>query len=111
MNCVTIHLWLDDLSERLYGPNKQKNKSFNMITGINESISLVKHFLCVCRCTLHHSVQRGINPPPPKKTPSRPFFAKPPPLNLKTVSAPPLLTFPPYFLVFHELPPPSPPPP
>ena len=78
MNCVTIHLWLDDLSERLYGPNKQKNKSFNMITGINESISLVKHFLCVCRCTLHHSVQRGINPPPPKKTPSRPFFAKPP---------------------------------
>ena len=91
MNCVTIHLWLDDLSERLYGPNKQKNKSFNMITGINESISLVKHFLCVCRCTLHHSVQWGINPPPPKKKPSPPihfphiywFFMNSPPPKKK----------------------------
>ena len=106
MNCVTIHLWLDDLSERLYGPNKQKNKSFNMITGINESISLVKHFLCVCRCTLHHSVQWGINPPPPKKKPSPPFFAKPPSFKSENCLSPPFRHFPHIYWFFMNSPPP-----
>ena len=43
----------DDLSGRIFVPNKTKDvnvKVFNTIAGINESKSVVKHVSCNCKC-------------------------------------------------------------
>ena len=62
-NCTT----LNDLSNKVYVPNKTEDLNlsvFNMITGINESKILRKHILCECKCKLDgqklNSIQSGI---------------------------------------------------
>ena len=59
---------VDDLSAKIYVPNKTKDvnlKAFNLITGINEAKTLVKHISCDCRCkfnrTTCNSVQKWNN--------------------------------------------------
>ena len=60
-NFTTIHLrlnvgscnTLNDLSNKIYFPNKTENLNlsvFNMITGKNESKTLTKHISCECKC-------------------------------------------------------------
>ena len=47
--CSTIN----DLWSKICVPNKKKDRNlnvFNMITGINESKTLIKHISCNCRC-------------------------------------------------------------
>ena len=44
---------LNDLSNKVYVPNKTEDLNlsmFNMITGINESKTLTKHISCECKC-------------------------------------------------------------
>ena len=44
---------LNDLSNKVYVPNKTKDLNlsiFNMITGTNESKTLTKHMSCKCKC-------------------------------------------------------------
>ena len=44
---------LNDLSKKVCIPNKREDLNisvFNMITGINESKTLTKHFSCECKC-------------------------------------------------------------
>ena len=44
---------VDGLSTTIYGPSKTKDidvKVFNMITGINEDKTLIKHISCDCKC-------------------------------------------------------------
>ena len=44
---------LNNSSNRVCVPNKTEDLNFNvlnMITGINESKTLTKHVLCVCKC-------------------------------------------------------------
>ena len=44
---------LNDLSNKVYVPNKTKDLNlsiFNMITGTNESKTLPKHMSCKCKC-------------------------------------------------------------
>ena len=51
--CVGSGNTLNDLSNNVCVPNKTKDLSlsvFNMITGINESITLTKHISCKCKC-------------------------------------------------------------
>ena len=67
MNYVAVHLFLIlinvvevaillmiDLSDRVCVSNKTEDvnvKICNMITGLHESKSLLKHISCKCRCT------------------------------------------------------------
>ena len=51
--CVSSCNTLNDLSNKVYVPNKREylNLSmFNMITGMNESKKLTKHKSCKCKC-------------------------------------------------------------
>ena len=44
---------LNDLSNKVCLPNKTEDLNlnvFNMITGINESKTLIKHLSCECKC-------------------------------------------------------------
>ena len=59
---------VDDLSAKIYVPNKTKDvnlKVFNMITRINEPKTLVKDISCDCRCNFNrttcNSVQKWNN--------------------------------------------------
>ena len=50
---------LNDLSNKVYVPNKTENLNlsvFNMITGINESKTLTKHILCECNLNLMQKI-------------------------------------------------------
>ena len=58
--CVGSCNSLNDLSNRLCVPNKTKdlNRSvFHMITGINESKTLIKYMSCECKCKTQNEVQ------------------------------------------------------
>ena len=51
--CVGSSNNLHDLSNEVCVPNKTKDLNiiiFNMITGVNESKTLIKHILCECKC-------------------------------------------------------------
>ena len=51
--CVGSCNTLNDLSNKVYIPNKTKDLNlsmFNMITGINELKALTKHISCKCKC-------------------------------------------------------------
>ena len=51
--CVGYGNTFNDLSNKVYVPNKTKDLNlivFNMITGINESKTLTKHISCECNC-------------------------------------------------------------
>ena len=51
--CNGICNTLDDLSSRIWTPNKTEDVNlnvFNMITRINESKAIPKHISCDCRC-------------------------------------------------------------
>ena len=51
--CVGSFNTLNDLSNKVYVPNKSEDLNlnvFNMITGINESKWLKKHISCECKC-------------------------------------------------------------
>ena len=52
--CVGSFNTLNDLSNKVYIPNKTENLNlsmFNMITGISKSKTLTKHISCKCKCT------------------------------------------------------------
>ena len=51
--CVGSCNALNDLSNKACGPNETEDLNlsvFNMITGINESKTLIKHISCECEC-------------------------------------------------------------
>ena len=51
--CVRSRNTLNDLSNKLFVPNKTEDSNlsmFNMITGINEPKTLTKHLSCECKC-------------------------------------------------------------
>ena len=51
--CVGICNSMNDLSNEVCIPNKTEDlnvRVFNMITGINESKTLIKHMSCECKC-------------------------------------------------------------
>ena len=51
--CVRSCNTLNDLSNKVYVPNKTEDLNlsvFNMITGINELKTLTKHISCECKC-------------------------------------------------------------
>ena len=51
--CVGSCNTLNDLSNKVYIPNKAKDLNlsvFNMITGIKKSKTLTKHISCECKC-------------------------------------------------------------
>ena len=51
--CVGSSNNLQDLSNEVCVPNKTEDLNiiiFNMITGVNESKTLIKHILCECKC-------------------------------------------------------------
>ena len=51
--CVVSFNTLNDLSNKVCIPNKTEDLNlsvFNMITGINESKTLIKHISCECKC-------------------------------------------------------------
>ena len=51
--CVQSCNTLDDLSSKVFVPNKTEDlhlSVLNMITGINESKTFTKHISCECKC-------------------------------------------------------------
>ena len=52
---------LNDLSKKVYAPNKTEDLNlnvFNMITGINESKTSTKHDKCQCECKKRHICEK-----------------------------------------------------
>ena len=66
--CVGSCNTLNDLSNIVYVPNETEDLNlsvFNIITGINESVVLIKHISCKCEYDLHgrkcQSIQKWNN--------------------------------------------------
>ena len=56
--CIRSCNTLNDLSNRIYVPNKTRFlhlNVFNIITGINESKTLTKDISCKCKCMFYSS--------------------------------------------------------